>query len=159
MKLLLCHPNQVVSFERMKARPMVGPPLGLLMIAGFLRGNGWKGRVEIYDARLSGKFTRTGSEEPVFGDTDMECRERFRESGADVVGISNMFSSQIGRAYAMADLVRECLPEAVIVIGGPHVSVFPHVAFPGPPSTTWFWERVRNVSRFSCTHWRMERFP
>ncbi len=128
MKLLLCHPNQVVSFEGMKARPMVGPPLGLLMIAGFLRGNGWKGSVEIYDARLSGKFTRNGSEEPVFGDTDEECGERIRQSGADVVGISNMFTSQIGRAYAMADLVRECLPKAVIVIGGPHVSVFPQEA-------------------------------
>jgi hypothetical protein len=40
MKVLLCHPNQKVSFQGMKARPMVGPPLGLLMIAGHLRSSG-----------------------------------------------------------------------------------------------------------------------
>jgi hypothetical protein len=31
MKVLLCHPNQKVTFQGMKARPTVGPPLGLLM--------------------------------------------------------------------------------------------------------------------------------
>ena len=27
MKVLLCHPNQKVTYEGMRARPMVGPPL------------------------------------------------------------------------------------------------------------------------------------
>lgn len=31
MKVLLCQPNQKVTFQGMKARPMVGPPFGLLM--------------------------------------------------------------------------------------------------------------------------------
>jgi phosphonoacetaldehyde methylase len=133
MKLLLCHPNQVVSFEGMKARPIVGPPLGLLMIAGYLRASPWQGSIEVYDARLSGRFIREPGREPIFGDTDEEIGIRLRASRADVVGISNMFTSQIGRAYAMADLVRAHLPKAVVVIGGPHVSVFPKEAL-GRPS-------------------------
>lgn len=131
-KVLLCHPNQTVSFDGMKARPMVGPPLGLLMIAGYLRMTPWPGTIEVYDARLSGKFASSDAGQPVFGDTDPEIEERIRRSGADVIGISNMFSSQIGRAYAMADIARKALPGAVIVIGGPHVSVFPQEALQRP---------------------------
>jgi hypothetical protein len=31
MKILFCHPNQKVTFQGMKLRPMAGPPRGLLM--------------------------------------------------------------------------------------------------------------------------------
>jgi anaerobic magnesium-protoporphyrin IX monomethyl ester cyclase len=132
VKLLLCHPNQKVSFEGMKARPMVSPPLGLLLIAAYLRNSGWQGEIRVYDARLSGKFSRNAEGERIFGDTDAEAAERVAATAPVVVGISNMFTSQIGRAYSLADAVRQRLPKAVIVIGGPHVTVFPGEALQRP---------------------------
>ena len=36
-----------------------------------------------------------------------------------------MFTAQIERAYHFADLAKRIAPDATIVIGGPHVSVFP----------------------------------
>jgi hypothetical protein len=37
MKVLLCHPNQKVTFQGKKAWPIVEPPLGLLLMAGHPR--------------------------------------------------------------------------------------------------------------------------
>jgi radical SAM superfamily enzyme YgiQ (UPF0313 family) len=39
-----------------------------------------------------------------------------------------MFSSQIKQAYLMADIVRKVLPQTQIIIGGPHVTVYPEEA-------------------------------
>ena len=132
MKVLLCHPNQKVTFEGMKARPMVGPPLGLLMIAGHLRSSGLSCDIKIYDARLSAAFSVNQQGETIFGDTDSDSVKRIKREKPDVVGISNMFTAQIERAYALADLVKAALPETIVIIGGPHVTVFPQEALARP---------------------------
>ena len=58
MKILLCQPNQKVTFQGMKARPMVGSPLGLLMIAGHLRSSGslFRGLFHIFDGAFVVNF-------------------------------------------------------------------------------------------------------
>jgi anaerobic magnesium-protoporphyrin IX monomethyl ester cyclase len=132
MKVLLCHPNQKVTFEGLKARPMVGPPLGLLMIAGHLRGSGLPCDIKIYDARLSATSSVNEQGDTIFGDTDSESVKRVIAEKPDVVGISNMFTAQIERAYALADLVKAARPETIVVIGGPHVTVFPQEALARP---------------------------
>jgi len=132
MKVLLCHPNQKVTFQGLKARPMVGPPLGLLMIAGHLRGSGLPCEIKVYDARLSATVTVNEQGETIFGDTDIDSVKRVVQEKPDVVGISNMFTAQIERAYALADLIKAALPETVVVIGGPHVTVFPQEALARP---------------------------
>lgn len=132
MKVLFCHPNQMVCLDGMKGRPMVGPPLGLLLVAGHLRSSGLPCEIEIYDARVSGRFSVNEQGERIFGDTDVESVERIRRARPDVVGISNMFTVQIGRAYALANLVKAALPDAIVVIGGPHVTVSPQEALALP---------------------------
>ncbi|HKD02609.1 MAG TPA: cobalamin-dependent protein [Terriglobales bacterium] len=132
MKVLLCHPNQKVTFQGLKARPMVGPPLGLLMIAGHLRSSRLPCDIEIYDARLSATFSVNEQGDTIFGDTDSDSVKRVIAEKPDVVGISNMFTAQIDRAYALADLVKAALPETIVVIGGPHVTVFPQEALARP---------------------------
>jgi radical SAM superfamily enzyme YgiQ (UPF0313 family) len=132
MKVLLCHPNQKVTFQGLKARPMVGPPLGLLMIAGHLRSSGVPCDLKIYDARVSAIFSVNDQGETIFGDTDSESVKRVVAEKPDVVGISNMFTAQIERAYALADLVKAALPQTIVVIGGPHVTVFPQEALARP---------------------------
>lgn len=132
MKILLCHPNQKVTFQGLKARPMVGPPLGLLMIAGHLRSSGLPCEIKVYDARLSAISSVNEQGETIFGDTDSESVKRVIAEKPDVVGISNMFTAQIERAYTLADLVKAALPETIVVIGGPHVTVFPQEALARP---------------------------
>ncbi|MCW7538562.1 hypothetical protein OOT46_11985 [Aquabacterium sp. A7-Y] len=39
MQMLHCHPNQKACPVDMKGRPMPGPPLGLLRVAGHLRSS------------------------------------------------------------------------------------------------------------------------
>lgn len=125
MKVLFCHPSQKVSFDGVKARPMVGPPLGILLVAGYLREANVVDAIEVYDARLSGRFWNHPSGTLMFGDTDAEVHARIAASGADVIGISNLFSAHIVQAYEMAAIARSALPDATIVIGGPHVSACP----------------------------------
>jgi radical SAM superfamily enzyme YgiQ (UPF0313 family) len=109
----------------MKARPAASPPLGLLSIAAYVRETVSLESLEIYDARLSGKLHHSPLGETIFGDTDEEIASYFEKSAADVIGISNMFSSQISQAYKMADIARKVSPNATIVIGGPHVTLYP----------------------------------
>jgi radical SAM superfamily enzyme YgiQ (UPF0313 family) len=132
MKLLLCHPSQLVSFNGIKARPAASPPLGLLSIAAYVRQTVQLDSLEIYDARLSGKIHHTQSGETIFGDTDDEIALHIKKSGADIIGISNMFSSQISRAYEMAKIAKRASPQSTIVIGGPHVSLYPLEALAHP---------------------------
>lgn len=124
MKLLLCMPNQLVRLDGLKARPAVSPPLGILSIAAYVRASEWQGTVQIYDARLGATFWRD-EDHWIFGDSDEQIQAKIREANPDVIGISNMFSSQIERAYHFADLVRQVVPKAIIILGGPHVSIFP----------------------------------
>lgn len=125
MKLLLCYPSQRVSFQGIKARPMVGPPLGILSIAAQARASDWAGSVEIYDARLGARFHRDSDGDLIFGDTEQDIFARLQSANADVIGISNMFTSQIGQAYRLADIARAASPSSTIVIGGAHVTVYP----------------------------------
>jgi radical SAM superfamily enzyme YgiQ (UPF0313 family) len=136
MKVLLCHPNQLVSFDGVKARPMVGPPLGILLIAGYLRQALPDVEIDIYDARLSAQSWVDQSGDSIFGDGDVAIRARFQAAAPDIIGISNMFSAQVERAYRMADLAREACPDAQIVFGGPHASVYPLEAI-GRDSIDW----------------------
>jgi radical SAM superfamily enzyme YgiQ (UPF0313 family) len=128
MKILLCHPNQKVCLDGIKGQPMVGPPLGLLLIAAQLRASDLPCDIEIYDARLSAAFSVNELGERIFGDSDAEALARICRAKPNIVGISNMFTAQIGRAYALADLVKKALPQVTVVIGGPHVTVFPQEA-------------------------------
>ncbi|WP_427501613.1 B12-binding domain-containing radical SAM protein [Methylomonas sp. MED-D] len=131
MKVLLGLPNQLIRLDGMKARPAVSPPLGVLSIAAYLRESDWQGTIEIYDARLGATFRRE-ADYWLFGDSDERIEARIRAAAPDVIGISNLFSSQIDRAYRFAELAKRAAPNATVVIGGPHVSVFPLEAIARP---------------------------
>lgn len=131
MKLMLCVPNQRVQLDGMKARPAISPPVGLLSIAAYLRESQWRGSIQIYDARMSADIRNEGKQW-IFGDTDEQMEARIRAANPDVIGISNMFTAQIERAYHFADLAKRIAPDAIVVIGGPHVSVFPIEALMRP---------------------------
>lgn len=134
-RLLLCIPNQSVHYQGVNARPQVSLPLGILSIAAFLKENGWEGEIGVYDARLSARFVtieEDGASIALFGDDDDGMAARIAEFAPDVVGISNMFSAQFPRALRMAEIAKQVDPRIVVVMGGPHVSVFPEETLERP---------------------------
>ena len=51
--------------------------------------------------------------------------KRAGESGAFLVGISSLFTPYVGEAIRTAEVVKACLPEAKVVLGGHHPSAMP----------------------------------
>lgn len=83
-------------------------PLGIMMIASQARAAGHED-VHILDMKVEDW-------------TPEQCLERLMELKADVIGLSAM-TYEAGCMHDVAKLVRERMPEATIVCGGPHPSV------------------------------------
>jgi len=132
MKLLFVIPSLLVSYEEFSAPPYVSLPLGVLSMAAFLRAQNWPGEIEVYDARLSARRSTNEKGESVFGDSDEEVEAHIAASGADIVGITNMFTSQFSRALRTAELAKRASPNCITVLGGPHVSAFPEAVIEEP---------------------------
>lgn len=98
-------------------------PLGLLSVAGILRKENFE--VSIYDSKLSANIYKEGDIFH-FGDTWMIIADMISKKRPDIVGISNLFSSQWPNALKVARLAKEVNKGIVTVVGGPHASVSPH---------------------------------
>jgi anaerobic magnesium-protoporphyrin IX monomethyl ester cyclase len=121
-------------------------PYGLSSIAATLRNHGY--RVAILDALASGKSRPAPLPDPlkylstVYGPADTSpfalfhqyrhfgyalstIADRARLSGAFLIGIASLFSAYEDMALATAQAVKSACPEAWLVLGGHHPSVFP----------------------------------
>jgi len=121
-------------------------PYGLISIAAALRQNGYT--VAVLDALANGKSRPVPLPHPleylsdVYGPADTSpfalfhqyrhfgyalptIAERARLSGAFLIGISSLFSAYEDMALECAQAVKSMTPEALLVIGGHHASVFP----------------------------------
>ena len=108
MKVLLCLHNLYIASENKHIHnPTISLPLGVLSMAAFLRENSWPGKIEIYDARLSGNITKFSNGDIVFGDLDEVIGQRIIDSAPDIIAISNMFSWQISNAFRMAKIAKK----------------------------------------------------
>jgi len=87
------------------------PPLGILSLAGYLESHS-RFSIEVIDAQPS-RFT--------YDQLAVALRER---EPADVVGITAMTFTLID-VFKTARLIRETMPGAKIVLGGPHVHLYP----------------------------------
>ncbi|MDD5342799.1 MAG: radical SAM protein [Smithella sp.] len=87
----------------------VTPPLGIMYIAAYLRQ---KLNVEI--RIVNQKISNMPNDELV---------KQAKEFGADVVGLSMLTTNAYSLPYITSNL-KVALPDALIVIGGPHVSAF-----------------------------------
>lgn len=121
-------------------------PYGLVSIAAALRQNGY--RVVVLDALANGKSRPAPLPRPldylatVYGPADTSpfalfhqyrhfgyalstIAERAHLTGAFLIGISSLFSAYEDMALACAQAVKSMCPEALLVLGGHHPSVFP----------------------------------
>jgi len=118
--ILLVVPNQLV-----KNFPSIDIPLGVLSIAAYLRAHEYSGSVDIYDATVSGNIWEDDQGRTFLGDTPEEIAKRIKDSGANMIGISNMFTWQYQQALLVAKICKTLNSELTTVIGGPHASAFP----------------------------------
>ncbi|MDC1174975.1 cobalamin-dependent protein [Bacteriovoracaceae bacterium] len=121
---------QVIGFSDQIRR--VQPPLGLAYLAAILEKNNAED-ILIYDAAAEGYNHIIDVDKPEdivnpdskliqFGADNKEVIERLKEFKPDVVGISSLFSSQVGCAFRLAEEVKKNFPDVPIVFGGIHAS-------------------------------------
>ena len=93
------------------------PPLGILMLAGYIEENS-QHRVDVLDTQPS---------EVTYGN----LREILKTKSPDVVGLTAMTFTLID-VFLTCSMIRELLPKAKIVLGGPHVHLFPNETIQRP---------------------------
>ena len=104
-------------------------PIGVIQLAACLEAAGHT--VRVYDAAVRYDLDRMNAEddsgcgEVHIGDTWEAFRREIAAEPWDLVGVSNQFYTQMPYALEAARVVRETLPEALVVIGGPPATVRP----------------------------------
>ena len=148
-KILLIQPP-VKDFYLTKKRTI---PYGLISLASSLKKAGFD--VELFDSLSTSKSkiiklpenmkyldTFYGREDMspfglfhkfrYFGYSFQHMEKTIRESKADLIGISSLFTAYCQEAFETAKLVKKILPESIIVIGGHHPTEFPEQVLSKP---------------------------
>lgn len=116
MKVLLINPPSLNELtgnnpEIIESSRGCNPPLGLLLIAGYLLDN-TNHDVNVLDCQVEG-----------LDYSNLE--QRIRQFEFDIVGITTMTFTVID-VIETIKLIKNVSPQAKIVLGGPHVSLFPN---------------------------------
>ncbi|MHA1617242.1 MAG: B12-binding domain-containing radical SAM protein [Candidatus Njordarchaeales archaeon] len=107
MRILLINPPTIHALKKIAG--VTGPPLGLAYLAAVARENGFT--VKIIDAVAENLSLKELSREIKFFDPD-------------VVGVTAT-TPMIPDAYAVAHITKMINPNALVIIGGPHVTFLP----------------------------------
>ncbi len=100
--------------------PRIGIPLGTLSIAAAMEQRGHT--VKVFDALTY--MDKTGDKSH-FGASWNRILGEIQSFKPQVIGIANLFSTQIDKALILPKLIKEANPGVKIIIGGPHATVRP----------------------------------
>ena len=122
IKVLLISPPITVPQNMLKR---CIPPLGLSYIAANLEKHGID--VRMIDCAVEGHSTERDAGEGLitYGSLPEETGERIRQIAPDVIGISVLFSTDIGNLIETCAVVRSIDESIVIVAGGLHPTIYP----------------------------------
>lgn len=118
MKVMLIRPPYT-DFEGTEP-PRVGIPLGTLSIAAAMEKRGHE--VMIFDS-LTYMDKTEGTKH--FGASWERILNEIRKFNPGVIGIANLFSTQIEKAITLPKLIKEMNPAIKLIVGGPHATVRP----------------------------------
>src|SRR3989338_3726677 len=126
-KVLLINPPGKCHLRRdgsLGERKHCTPPLGLAYLAANLRRHEFE--VEILDILAEGYQTEE-FQDPfiIYGLPMAQTIERGKRSGADLLGISGLFSSRAKESFELVEAIKRELPDTPIVMGGQHPSGLP----------------------------------
>jgi len=98
----------------------VGIPLGILSVAAYLEKKGHE--VKIFDSLL---YLDEVKDETHFGASFERIGSIVKEFKPEVIGVANLFSTQIKKALGFTEYIKSVYPNAKIVVGGPHATARP----------------------------------
>lgn len=127
MRILLVRPP--ARYIKGSAKPSASLPLGLLYIAAVLENNNYS--VDIYDAQVNTDipFSYAADGSMHMGDSWAVVEEQIKNSAADLVGITNLFTAQLDNAIKVAEIVKKINKDTLVVVGGNHSTVQPEDFF------------------------------
>lgn len=120
MKVLLLHPGRTYPMDAQL--PSIGLPIGLLSVAASLEKQHIP--VSVLDCLLhrDTRITKRGGWISI-GIEEEQLRACLRVEAPDIVGIGCPFTSQWDKAADAIRIVTNTLPEAIVVLGGPHAAI------------------------------------
>jgi len=150
MKISLIQPYLSTSERYGELLGKVGPscePLGLAYLAAAIREKCKEDSLEIIDALA-------------LGYTDEDLREHLLRTKPDVVGVS-MLTPMYLRARETISLIKKTLPETIIVVGGPHPTIFPKKTLEENPDIDFIiiGEGEHTIVELLDTMGKKEEFP
>ena len=98
----------------------VGMPLGMLSVAAYMEKKGHN--VMVFDSLLYPDKTEDNTH---FGASFERIENTIKEFKPDVIGITNLFSTQMKKALGVTERIKSVYPSAKIVVGGPHATTKP----------------------------------
>ena len=118
MKVLFIRPPHL-DLQTMEP-PRVGIPLGTLSIAASAEKAGHD--VKIFDSLL---YPSDTGDKTHFGASFERIGSAVLEFKPDLIGIANLFSTQMKKALGVTEYIKSVYPAARIVVGGPHATSRP----------------------------------
>ena len=126
-KVLLVSPRITIP-KYMQKRCI--PPLGISYIAASLLKSNID--VDVFDCCVEGwhieKESQSGSL-ITYGLPPAEMLEKIKDKKYDIVGISVLFSTDLPNLYETTKAIKEKMPNAIIVTGGLHPTIYPKEIF------------------------------
>jgi radical SAM superfamily enzyme YgiQ (UPF0313 family) len=118
MRILIIRPPYL-DVETL-GQPRVGVPVGPLSVAASLEKAGHT--VAFFDSLLYQNDTEDKSH---FGASFERIEGVVRGFNPDIVGVTNLFSTQMTKAFAVTELIKKIDRNIRIVVGGPHATAVP----------------------------------
>lgn len=123
MKTLLINPPYTRYGQPVEIQ--ADEPLGLMCLAAYLRQHGKP--VEIFDAFRGRENVPDEGDFYWSGLSRQEIQAKLLQERPSIVGITSMFTMHSKGIHDVAKLVKETLPEALVIVGGSHASALPAV--------------------------------
>ncbi|MEK6984220.1 MAG: radical SAM protein [Nanoarchaeota archaeon] len=98
----------------------VGIPLGMLSVAAYMEKQGHD--VKIFDSLIYPDKTK---DQTHFGASFERIESSIRGFKPDIIGVTNLFSTQMRKALGVIKHIKAVHPDAKIVVGGPHATAKP----------------------------------
>jgi len=118
MKVLLLRPPQLdVNYLPSTA---VGIPLGMISVAAQIRKDGHT--VAVFDSLL---YPEKTNDKTHFGASFHTIGKAVRDFAPDVIGVTNLFSTQMAKALRLTEFIKAQYPRTKIIVGGPHATAKP----------------------------------
>jgi|7_EtaG_2_1085326.scaffolds.fasta_scaffold00387_14 phosphonoacetaldehyde methylase len=100
------------------------PPLGISYVAASLEKAGID--VDILDLCVEGWSTeRYNGNLVTYGKPPQEIVDQLKEKQYDIVGLSVLFSTDLPNLYETTQVVKEALPDSLVIVGGLHPTIYP----------------------------------